>query len=129
MEPQDMRAFGLVLDQLAAVFRAELTLPLKQAYWSALNDLPLEAVLDACTAVVKTEHFFPVPALLRDLATHWVTRQREEQRRARPQHPLALREDLVSQEEVRQLLASIWPEERDRWAKDPIPPYAQEDVP
>lgn len=123
MEPTDVKTFGMNLDQLGAIFNVELSLQKKHGYWIALEDLPLEAVQYACKHVLKTESFMPVPALLRTYAKEWARLSVEQQR---SQRPLALREDLVSQEEVRTLLASIWPEERERWAKDPIPPYEQE---
>lgn len=125
MEPTDAKTFGMSLDQLGAIFNVELTLPKKHGYWIALEDLPLEAVQYACKQALKTESFMPVPALLRTYAKEWARLARDEQR---AQSPLALREDLVSQEEVRRLLASVWPEERERWAKDPIPPYEQKET-
>lgn len=120
MEPSDARTFGLSLDQLAMVFNVELGLAKKQAYWIALCDMPLEALQYACVEVLKTEAFMPVPSMLRNHARAW-TRLSQ---RPRPQ-PLQIREDLLSLDQLRQLQMQIWPEERDRLLKDPIPRYEE----
>ena len=101
------------------VFNVELALPKKHAYWRALEDMPLEAVQYACTEVLKTETFFPLPAILRSHAREWTKMARHQ----RPQ-PLQIREDLLNHQEVQALITNIWPEERDR-LKDPIPPYEE----
>lgn len=104
------------------VFNVELALPKKHAYWRALEDLPLEAVQYACTEVLKTETFFPVPAILRGYAKDW-TRMAKSQQQHSTNEVLALREASLSHEEIAAFIASVWPESR---LKDPIPAYDQE---
>jgi hypothetical protein len=120
MEPTDAKTFGMHLDQLGSVFNVELPLQKKHGYWVALEDLPLEAVQYACVEVLKTEGFMPAPSVLRSHAREW-TRLAKHQRPQPPQ----LREDLLSLDELRQLQMQIWPEERDRLLKDPVPPYEE----
>jgi hypothetical protein len=122
MEPTDVKTFGLSLDQLAMVFNVELSLPKKHGYWIALCDMPLEAVQYACLEVLKAEMFMPVPAILRNHAREWV-RMARHQRPMPTQDALQIREALMGEEEVRKLIASVWPEEQ---LKEPLPDYDKE---
>lgn len=119
MEPTDATTFGMHLDQLGSVFNVELPLQKKHGYWIALVDLPLEAVQYACVEALKTETFMPVPAVLRSHAREW-TRLARHQRPQTDHDMLAIREALMGEEEVRKLIASVWPDDR---LKDPIPRY------
>lgn len=123
MDATQLKTFGLMLDQLAAVFNVRLDLPKKHAYWVALEDQKLEAVQHACAEVLKTEGFFPVPAILRTHAREW--QKVQAQRAMMPpseREVLALREATMPLEEVRALIAEVWPEDK---LKDPIPPYEE----
>jgi hypothetical protein len=68
MTNADKPTFYLRLDTLAEVFRLEISITLKRAYFAALEDLPLAALEDACRQAIKSEKFMPVPATLRELA-------------------------------------------------------------
>ena len=68
----------------------------------------------------------PVPSMLRSYALDWHRRQQPRGHAGRSeQELLALREALISPEEVNAFIDELWPEERERWAKDPIPPYEE----
>jgi hypothetical protein len=115
MDATHMAAFGRLLDTLGRVYRRPLASDEKAAYLLALDDQPYEAILYACKQVLREETFMPVPAILRSYAKDWCQRQRQEvHRRGSSEDALALREKLVTTAEVRALIASVWPEERDR---------------
>lgn len=105
-------------------------MPTQHAYWLALEDLPLEAVQYACVEVLKSETFMPPPAIIRGFALDYLEQcrqlAREEARRAEERQLL---EPQLQLEELRALQLGIWPEERDRLIKDPIPPYETEETP
>ena len=129
MDLEQYPMFLTALETLAAVCADPLEEIRLKAYWELMRDrLTLEEWCYACTKAIEqeTHHQFPMPAVLLEYVKEYRWWQREATQRPPP--PRQIREDLVSQEEVRRLLASIWPEERERWAKDPIPPY-EEDVP
>jgi len=112
MTMQDLKDFSLCLDQLAEVFNVQLSSMKKHAYYLALQDYPLDAIQAASIQALKEESFFPVPAILRAYAKEWLGTQRGlAQASPAPGDQLALREELVDPEEVRRLIASVWPAE------------------
>src|SRR5262245_16669030 len=126
MDTSDVKMFGAHMDQLAQVFHREMSPLMQHAYWLALEDLPLAAIAYACGEVLKTESFMPVPALLRSYGKAWLQQAGQQRPAMSATEFLAIREENVSLEEIRCLLAEVWPEERERWAKEPIPPYTHE---
>lgn len=121
--------FLTALETLAELCADSLTEIRQQAYWELMRDrVTLEEWRYACVQAMEREvqHQVPMPAILLEYALE--CRKLHRERQADPLAFRSLREDLVAQEEVRALIASIWPEERDRWAKDPIPPYEQEET-
>lgn len=112
MTTQDLKDFSLCLDQLAEVFNVQLSSMKKHAYYMALQDYPLDAIQASSIQVLKEETFFPVPAILRAYAKEWLGKQRVlAQGNGGQGDMLALREELVDPEEVRRLIASVWPGE------------------
>lgn len=57
------------LDALAATFGHQWKPQQLEGYLTALSDLPIERLIDACQATARTEKFFPKPAILRERAT------------------------------------------------------------
>ena len=111
MDATHVQAFGTLLSVMAQIFRVGLDTDHKAAYLMALDDLPFEAVQYACKQVLRQETFMPVPAILRAYAKEWQQSQRiREQASVEEGDRLALREALVDPEEVRRLIASVWPE-------------------
>jgi hypothetical protein len=68
MTHKDKAKFYLMLDSLAEVFDVELSDSRKEAYAVSLQDIPLRQMTDAFTQAVRTAKYFPVPAVLRELA-------------------------------------------------------------
>ena len=78
----------------------------------ALEDLPIDAIQYACKQVFRNETFMPVPAILRSYAKEWRKSQVPQCSVPRSeQEVLALREELITPDEVRDLIASLWPDE------------------
>jgi hypothetical protein len=107
MTTTDLQPFLGALLQVAEVLNASLTAPKQAGYWLALQDLPLAAFQAACLAVMKHEQFFPAPVIFREYAREHLHRQRFLAPATR-QELLALREELVPQDEIQALIASIW---------------------
>jgi len=64
----DRPRFAVVVNALAATFRVEPSKAMLTGYWSALADLPIEAVEAAGQRALRGCKFMPVPAELRELA-------------------------------------------------------------
>jgi hypothetical protein len=116
MTTDDKVMFSTMLTSLGLVFNTSITEMLLQVYWMALTDLPITALRHACAQVVKWDREFPVPVVLRDYARDWMEKQKYEAP-ASTEQLLQLREELVSPEEVKALIASIWPN-----GETPAPP-------
>lgn len=66
MTEHDRPAFCALIDQVAAAYGREATKALYQAHWSALRDLPLEAVERGVSTILRTHAgFMPSPADVR----------------------------------------------------------------
>lgn len=127
MTPEQYPMFLTALETLAELCRDPLSELRLKTYWELMRDrVTLEEWRYACVQAMEREiqPRVPMPAILLEYALECRKLHREHQ--SDPPPLRRLREDLVSQEEVRRLLASVWPEERDRWAKDPIPPYEED---
>lgn len=112
MDATHVEAFGTLLDSLKRIFHRHLEADDKAAYLLALSDLPFEAIQHACIQALREETFMPVPAILRAYAKDWQQTQRVRVQASGDQGDmLALREELVDPEEVRRLIASVWPED------------------
>lgn len=109
MKSVDRQAFAISLQYLAVVFKTELTTPFLEAYWMALEDLPLEAVQCACARALRHETFFPVPAILRDYARDALRTQRVLEEETNQAQQLRLREGLMGKEAVQALINQVWP--------------------
>jgi len=68
MEADDLPEFAKALTALAECFGEPLSVARIEAYFSALDDLPLANVQEALAGAMRTKTFFPKPAELRDLA-------------------------------------------------------------
>lgn len=68
MTDSDREEFGSHIEALAAAFKTKASKPLYMAYWFGLQDLPMEAIRQACTKALVECKFMPVPRELRDLA-------------------------------------------------------------
>lgn len=65
----------------------------------------------------------PPPATLRSHAREWTKLHTKSPPSMSHEEYLQLREAQMPLEHIRELIGNIWPEEHERWAKDPIPPY------
>src|SRR5262245_26758345 len=110
MDNSDVKMFGAHMDQLAQVFNRAMSPLIQHGYWLALADLPLAAIAYACGEVLKTESFMPVPAILRSYGKAWLQQDRQAQRSMSATEFLAIREENVGVDEIRALLAEVWPE-------------------
>lgn len=70
MERTDTPRFAAALSQLAATFGKEVEPGLAEAYFAALEDLEIGAVLVAFKEATRTLEFFPRPVQLRRLSGH-----------------------------------------------------------
>ena len=68
MTESDMPVFAAALHRLGEVFGEPVSTGRADAYFAALEDLPIEAVLTAARAAIRGSKFFPRPAELRELA-------------------------------------------------------------
>jgi hypothetical protein len=124
MDDSDFPLFLAALNELSVLCCDELTQVRQRLYWQFLRDnMCLEEWQYACEQVMLREiyHKVPMPAVLIEYAREFRKRKREQRPTVSP--PLQLREDLVGQEQVKALLASVWPNDR---LKDPPPPYETE---
>lgn len=126
MQHSDIRQFTLQMEHVGLVFNADFPAAKQHGYWIALEDLPLAAVQHACVEVLRSETFLPAPAVFRGYAREWVRQHTKPPASMSNAEFLQLREEQVSVDEIRELIASVWPEERERWDKDPIPRYEGE---
>ena len=134
MDDRDTTDFYVGLNEMGAMCCDELTEVRQRLYWEFFRDgHTLEEWLYACNQVMwrETYHKVPMPAILREYIVEFrkATAEERKQREQRTRVPLErqIRDDEVSLEELRALQASLWPEERARLDKDPIPPYTPED--
>lgn len=109
MDATHVAAFGTLLTSLTRIFHRQLEADDKAAYLLALSDLSYEAVQHACIQALREETFMPVPAILRAYAKEWQAQQRVVTQAVSDEERLLLREALVDPEEVRRLIASVWP--------------------
>ena len=109
MDATHLAALGTLLDTMARIYHHPLETDDKLAYLLALDDLSLEAVQYACKQVFRSETFMPVPAIVRSYAKDW----QQKQRILPPSMPdaelLALREAMITPEEIHQLIQSALP--------------------
>jgi hypothetical protein len=106
----DAPEFLKMLLQSAEVLNAELSATKQGGYWHALRDLSLEAFQAASLEVMRNEAFFPAPVVFRQYARTWMTQQKALGAGKTEQQLLALREELLPQEEVKALIASVFKE-------------------
>ncbi|HEY5869931.1 MAG TPA: hypothetical protein VI542_30925, partial [Candidatus Tectomicrobia bacterium] len=91
--------------------------------------LPLDAFQHACFVIMRDEEFFPKPVQFRAYAREWQQKCRHTLQQQRgTQDTLAVRETLVSPEEVRALIATIWPEENNGRRREPKPKHTAQDA-
>ena len=107
MEPQDSQQFSETMDMLADTFNVSLTVQRKRAYWMALCDLPYPAIEHACVVALREESFFPPPVILRGAARQYL---RDARNRVRLPVFDVEAQATLAQEEVKALIASVWPE-------------------
>ncbi len=65
MTESDRPRFGQCLIMLGEIYREEISPVRAEAYFDALADLPVDAVIVAVRAVVRTRKFFPKPSEIR----------------------------------------------------------------
>ena len=68
MNESDRTKFGIVINALAASFRAVVSKPLLHGYWLGLKDLSVEDLERAAARALCESKFMPAPAELRTLA-------------------------------------------------------------
>lgn len=64
---RDRERFAMAINVLATAFERELDEPLLEAYWMALDDLPIDVIERAVKRSIRELEYFPKPAQLRKL--------------------------------------------------------------
>lgn len=131
MQVNELPAFLTELNRMAMLFCDEMSKERVQLYWELFRDkVSLEEWQYACRKAMLGVEFpkVPMPAILMDYVKEFRSLQLLEAQRAQraEKPPLQIREEQFSLEQLRQLQMNIWPEERDRILKDPIPEYDKE---
>lgn len=67
MTSHDSVTFAAEMTMLAEVFGEKLSEPRLRAYFSALEEYPIDAVQQACRRAIKASRFFPKPADLLEM--------------------------------------------------------------
>jgi len=65
MNPGDKARFANAIEKMALVFDAAFSELRLEAYWEALDDLPIEAVEDGIRSATRNCAFLPVPINIR----------------------------------------------------------------
>jgi len=91
---EDRQPFAECLAQLGHVFGRPVDAALADAYWRALDDLPLERVQGAVRRAVRESRGFPAPAVLRTLAGADVNARLQDLRGYMRRFPLSYPTDL-----------------------------------
>lgn len=67
----ERRRFKGLMETLAVSFRAELTTPMLEAYWLALEEFDFDAVQHAAKRMIREQEYLPAPARLREAARQY----------------------------------------------------------
>lgn len=109
MQEQDRTALYVSLQPLGIVFRQSLDTIFLEAYYAALEDLPLDALRYAAGMCLRHEPHFPPPCTLRDYAVDYLKEQHDIDQKEAERRMLG--DPALNQALVRHLINSIWPGE------------------
>lgn len=125
MKNEDRKAFFQALNTMGEFFCDELSEIRQRVYWQLFGGVTVQEWEYASLRAMAEEtfHKVPLPAVLMEYVRAYRTSRRSTIQptdpRMRPgttEQVLALREELVSPEEIRKLIASVWPDPSEAFA-------------
>ena len=130
MTSQDESRFYQSLNLLGAFFTDELNDIRQRLYWQVMHaKCSIEEFQGACLAAMERETVYkvPLPSTMLDYVREYRAAQRDAKQSTTTEGQLlALREELVSPEDIRRLIASVWPDTQPEGEeRDPLAPKTQ----